>query len=124
MSLDPDEMYFWRKANMGTVRDLLPSELTPRAMLGGGRDLFKDLPACFWEAVLETFQWPWEPVSFVTLSLLDSLRPDRAKGEEAAVRYLNSKEPTVVPVKMSMGLPLAIIMVIVIGLGVMAWARV
>lgn len=117
---------------MGTVRDLLPSERTPRGMLAV---LFNpDASELAKEAALENFQWghgtenpdewSWEPLSHEILAKLDSLRPDRAKGEEAAVRYLNSKEPTVVPVKMSMGLPLAIIFVIVIALGVMAWARV
>ena len=112
------------EAILKNVRDLLPSEREPRAMLGGGRHAFKDLPACFWEATLETFQWPWEPLKFVTMSYLDSLSPDRARGEEAAIRYLNAREPTVVPIKASIGLPLAIIMIIVIALGVMAWASV
>ena len=109
---------------MGIVRDLYPSERTPKAMLGGGRDVFKDLPACFWEAALENFQWPWPPLPQETLAKLDALQPEMAIQEDAAKEYINSRTPTVVPFKASIGLPLAIIFILVVVLAICAKAMV
>jgi hypothetical protein len=125
MSLDPDESYFY---NQDRIRDLSPAEREPSHQLGVFFN--PDASRRGKDAAAETFEWPWnfdhptrkdrEKAKAKRRFILDSLTPNYAIQEQAAIRYLNRNkvDPAPVSIRATVTLPALIIVAVVIALAV------
>jgi hypothetical protein len=112
MSLDPDEIHFWKKEEkrMGTVRNMWPWEPTSMGRLIREKDNpYAEEPG----------EWQWDSTPLDVHVVRPAI--DRIVSEASVARWWLKERAETANIKTGVILPVALILFFVAGLALLAW---